>query len=539
MVFVVVRRAKSRPSILATMAVAAILVFAAGWLALYSGRAAFGFLPSLNTEKPALAMIPPVLGHAPPRLAKRVVLFILDGLRLDTSYGRPFLGRLRSRGIDAQADSHFPTLSRPNYTSIATGVEPRWSGVRTNDYKGRVPLDSIMARARAQGLRVSFIGENSSEFPRMFSPELDEGIVTPWPGGIQRSAESALSRGDELVILIFDEIDSVGHALGAASPEYREAVRRVDQSLGALIDKLDFTRDAVVVVADHGHVDKGGHGGLEPEAVTVPLVLAGAGIDPGAMIVGARLIDVAPTIAALLGLPAPGHAFGRTLTTALAIPEDSRRALADADSSRHERLFPIAKSLHEEQAKHAWTMRLSRCSLVVSGLALLLAFTVFAAHRSVVIVDRRVLLIAVPAFPMTFYAMVMTFEEFLSPSMLPGTAPLASKLFVYGGVAALAHLMASWCALTGRLVPRERLAAATGLALVGLLVAVAPAGAAWALAGHDFAIMLPGPRSLLLPPVTASAVCCYALSAAFTLVVEYLVFLARASDPARVAMRAA
>ncbi|MEV0830207.1 alkaline phosphatase family protein [Nonomuraea rubra] len=57
---------------------------------------------------------------------------------------------------------------------------------------------------------------------------------------------------------------------------------------------------------------RGAHGSLGE--AKVPLVLSGAGIRPGARPRGARLIDVAPTIAALLGTRPPAQAQGRDLT---------------------------------------------------------------------------------------------------------------------------------------------------------------------------------------------------------------------------------
>ncbi|MFC5825877.1 alkaline phosphatase family protein [Nonomuraea insulae] len=57
---------------------------------------------------------------------------------------------------------------------------------------------------------------------------------------------------------------------------------------------------------------RGGHGSLSE--IKVPLLLSGAGIRPGARLHRPRLIDIAPTIAALLGTRPPAQAQGRNLT---------------------------------------------------------------------------------------------------------------------------------------------------------------------------------------------------------------------------------
>ena len=56
---------------------------------------------------------------------------------------------------------------------------------------------------------------------------------------------------------------------------------------------------------------RGGHGSTQE--MRVPLLISGAGVRPGAVPKGARLVDVAPTIAALLGVRPPADAQGRVL----------------------------------------------------------------------------------------------------------------------------------------------------------------------------------------------------------------------------------
>src|SRR6185503_18687811 len=135
-----------------------------------------------------------------------------------------------------------------------------------------------------------------------------------------------LAAGDaSLVAALALDVDRAGHSRGVGA-EYRAAAADVDRMLRVAFAGIDFTRDAVIVTADHGHVAPGGHGGVEPEVSHVPLILAGAGIVPGAHANDARLVDVAPTVAALLGIAAPGHAEGRALTELLALsPADAAR----------------------------------------------------------------------------------------------------------------------------------------------------------------------------------------------------------------------
>ncbi len=66
-----------------------------------------------------------------------------------------------------------------------------------------------------------------------------------------------------------------------------------------------------------GGVD-GAHG--SPQKIKVPLALAGTGIRAGVPPQSARLVDIAPTFAALLATSPPGDAQGRVLTEPLGTP---------------------------------------------------------------------------------------------------------------------------------------------------------------------------------------------------------------------------
>src|SRR5690606_28308498 len=110
-----------------------------------------------------------------------------------------------------------------------------------------------------------------------------------------------------------------GHDYGGLSEEYLRVVEAADACLERLTAALDDGETTFVVTADHGHIDRrgaGGHGGSEPEVRRVPLVLEGRGTSH-AQAIEAEQVDIAPTIAALLGLPLPANNQGRILFEAL------------------------------------------------------------------------------------------------------------------------------------------------------------------------------------------------------------------------------
>jgi|GEM_PF-659423 len=564
------------PTTLWSVATAIALLVIGAWAAVVAGSSGADFMDDLELPHPALAAAPPVIASpVAPARSRRVVIVIVDGLRRDVADTLPFLTALGRQGVDTSAASQYPTWSRPNYVTILTGAPPTASGVRTNRYRGTVELDSLMDRVRSAGLTAGYASDYDP-LPRLFlrkpvtspmpRPELavllppaldvtsldeaDEDSLeawsaairvdmssafgdpryAPWPGGFREAARSVLAAGDPLAVLLIGVVDAAGHAEGGTSPEYLAAARQADAALADLVATLDLARDTLIVVADHGHTDAGGHGGLEPEVVTVPLVMVGAGIVPGASVVGARLTDVAPTAAALLGLPAPGHGLGRALVEALALSPAQREALAASDSGRVARNQRIVdRSVLLARRQHA-ARRGLRLGLVGAGVVAVMALAFALRRRGGLQLDLRIIMVTVPAFFIVYYTLIGTIGHRFSPSILPDRGHLASELLKYGIAGAVVHILATWLALRRRITLADRLAAANGIAWLGLLIAMVPAALLWALYPTPY-VEVPTPRLLVLIPAAKVAIACYVLAVALSLVVEVIVFFARSVDP--------
>jgi hypothetical protein len=554
------------------VAAAVALLVMGGVGAVKAGFAGADFMYDLELDphEPALAQIPPQL-HDPrtPRLARRVFLVIVDGLRLDKSYQLPFIDELRRSGVDGEATSHYPTWSRPNYVSILTGVPPTASGVRTNHHSTPVALDSLMDRVRAAKLRVGTatdydvlprlflhatsplaelsqhdrggqlddLDNDAMEHPLSaaavrapdadFASPFDDARYAPWPGGFSE-AGAALAAGDvELVVLLIGAVDAAGHARGAASADYREAAVVADRALARALSRVDLAQDTIIITADHGHTDRGGHGGIEPEVLAVPLVLAGAGVKKGATPADAHLIDIAPTVSALLGIPAPGHGLGRTLDEVLLLDRDQRAARAAADRERVDTNRAVVAAAEARAGADELAVRAQRLVIVGAGVVAAIAFAVVLIRRRVLHLDLRVLLVSVPVFFIMYYTLILTLGQRFSPSLLPAQGNLAWTMAKYGAAAMVVQLAASLWALRYHQTLAERLAAANGVAWTGLMLAMVPAGLLWAFFPSPY-VLVPDPLWLVLIPAVQVAVACAAMEIALTLAVEVVFFAARA-----------
>lgn len=282
---------------------------------------------------------------APPTqpLARKVVMVLVDGLRVDTatdSTVMPFLAQLRAKGASATVHSHTPSYSVPSWTVLLTGAWPDRHGapvMNPTDPQTSPPwpVDNIFAAAKDAGRRTAVVGSD------WFTPLVPPGALTTThfvheetDAADQESTDAtvAMLRGDQadFVLLHLNEVDHAGHhAGGGTSPAWRAAATKVDARLAQVAGALDFSRDALLVVSDHGHLDQGGHGGPEDIVVTEPLVLVGAGVRPGAA-PDVQQADVAPTLAVLTGARVLQAAQGEAALAMLQLDDTARSALGAA-----------------------------------------------------------------------------------------------------------------------------------------------------------------------------------------------------------------
>ncbi len=131
-----------------------------------------------------------------------------------------------------------------------------------------------------------------------------------------------------------------------------------------------------------------------------------------------------------------------------------------------------------------------------------------------------------PAFFIVYYTLIGTLGQGFSPSAIPARGHISAELAKYGAAGALVHLLAGLRALRGRKTLADRLAAANGIAWLGLVFAMTTAGVMWAYYPVPY-VDVPGPKMIVLIPAVEVAVACYAAGVALTLVVEVIVFFAR------------
>jgi len=272
------------------------------------------------------------------RSARRVVIVLVDALRVDTSLNpavMPALNELRERGAWATMHSQPPSYSQSGYATLLTGAGPDIHDAPVvNVAYPEIPTltqDDIFSAAQRAGLNTAISGYywfeklvpqsavNSSYYTSGEDQFADEQVVA-------QALEWLETDTYQLLLVHIDQVDYAGHHEGGPrDPHWNIAAGRADSLIRQIASKLDLSQDTLLVVSDHGQIDQGGHGGDEAIVLSEPFVLVGAAVKPGNY-GDIQMVDIAPTLAAILGVNIPASSQGHALLYMLDfIPEQVQR----------------------------------------------------------------------------------------------------------------------------------------------------------------------------------------------------------------------
>lgn len=298
-------------------------------------------MDSLMNYSSPLAQNPPVAeqqwtGEA---LTRRVVIVLIDALREDTSLDvevMPYLNELRTDAAVATMHSQAPSYSAPGWTTILTGAWPDINDSQPanppdNNSVRTFTQDDIFAAADRAGYKTATSG--FTWFEKMLANSgVDEDFYTP---GEDSNADVDVLYASipwledvnyKLVLIHLDQVDYAGHHQGGALGEgWKSAAGRVDNMLQTIAAHLDFEQDTLLIISDHGQIDQGGHGGDDPITLVEPFVMLGAGVVPG-QYGDVEMVDIAPTVSALLGMSIPASSQGVGLAEMLTFTEEQETA---------------------------------------------------------------------------------------------------------------------------------------------------------------------------------------------------------------------
>ncbi|KAF2226209.1 Phosphatidylinositolglycan class N-domain-containing protein [Elsinoe ampelina] len=260
--------------------------------------------------------------------AKRLVLFVGDGLRADKAFQyhpdpspppgtdleaalvpRPLAPFLRSRVLDhgtfGVSHTRVPTESRPGHVALIAGLYEDVSSVTTGWKLNPVEFDSVFNRSTHTW------SWGSPDILPMFSEGAIPGRVDSYTYGAEE--EDFSKDATELDIWVFDHVkdffteasknetlgrqikqegnvfflhllglDTTGHGYRPYSKEYLNNIKVVDEGVKEITELVESffgdDKTAFVFTADHGMSDWGSHGDGHPDNTRTPLIAWGSGV---------------------------------------------------------------------------------------------------------------------------------------------------------------------------------------------------------------------------------------------------------------------
>ncbi|XP_043239639.1 GPI ethanolamine phosphate transferase 2-like [Amphibalanus amphitrite] len=280
-------------------------------------------------------------GHSP-----KLVWMIIDALRADFTQddGKvAFLDKMKNAGHVRSyvALVEPPTVTLPRVKALTTGTVPEFLDVLRNYDSGALSQDSLVQSLHAAGRRLVFYGDDTwlRLFPESFVRQ--EGThsffvndYTEVDNNVTGHLAAELARDDwDVLILHYLGLDHIGHLAGPNSPLIGQKLSEMSDVMETLyrgIGRFSGPPPVLVVCGDHGMSEAGSHGGSSAPETQValhfvsPLYAGQRQAEPGRRV---RQLDLAPTLAALLGVAVPAESVGRVLEDAV-LPLGRRRLAA-------------------------------------------------------------------------------------------------------------------------------------------------------------------------------------------------------------------
>ncbi|XP_005102628.1 GPI ethanolamine phosphate transferase 1 [Aplysia californica] len=248
--------------------------------------------------------------------AKRLVLFVTDGLRADKFFELDEDGKTRApylrdviehRGVWGISHTRVPTESRPGHVALIAGFYEDVSAVAKGWKENPVEFDSVFNESRhtwswgspdilpmfakgASGDHVStscypadledFAGSDMTRLDTWVFDQVEEFLKS---ASLNESLSAELKRDKIVFFLHLLGIDTHGHSNKPHSKEYLNNIKLVDKGISKMVSTFrDFYQDdgetAFVMTADHGMTDWGSHGAGHAQETLTPFVAWGAGV---------------------------------------------------------------------------------------------------------------------------------------------------------------------------------------------------------------------------------------------------------------------
>lgn len=252
----------------------------------------------------------------------KVLMILMDGMRPDAIIDVPEAQAMIARGSFAMdAQTVFPSVTLPCHMSLFHSVDPGRHGTTTNQFMPQVrPIDGLfdvlrMARKRTAMFYNWHQLRNICRPGSLLLEYFQQGSILGWEETSVSLTDAAIDHikkfDPDFTFCYFGYPDEMGHAHGWMREQYQYAINLCWKETQRIVDTL--SEDYVVIVlADHGGHDRT-HGTMMPEDMTIPVIITGGPFPSGVKMENVSIKDIAPTVAALLGVEAAPEWEGKVL----------------------------------------------------------------------------------------------------------------------------------------------------------------------------------------------------------------------------------
>ena len=256
-------------------------------------------------------------------MENKVILISIDGMRPDglKNCKNEYLDELLSKAsYTFTARTVMPSVTLPCHMSMFHSVTPERHGTTTNTYAPQVrPIKGLFERiAQSDGSCAMYYGWHplrdiarpgsllAAEYINAYSFDHTDGMLTD-------SAINHIKRAHpDFVFLYMVETDEKGgHDAGWMSETYLDYIWHAINNVKRVIEETngEYT---VIVTADHGGHGRS-HGSEMDEDMTIPMIFYGKDFEAGKELFDVSILDIAPTIAKIMGVTPAVEWEGKSL----------------------------------------------------------------------------------------------------------------------------------------------------------------------------------------------------------------------------------
>ncbi|KAM7346160.1 phosphatidylinositol glycan anchor biosynthesis class N [Cochliomyia hominivorax] len=320
--------------------------------------------------------------------AKRLVLFVTDGLRADSFYHNnfdnvPHIKRLidTKKGIYGISKTRVPTESRPGHIALIAGLYEDPSAVTRGWKENPIEFDTVFNRSQktyawgANDVLHIFSRLSREDEKRLYFDSynheldfsgkektyvLDKWVFEKVAKFLQRKKDDLLSENKTIYFLHLLGLDTAGHVHKPNTELFLENLHFTDGGIEEMYELFERTfkdgRTAYVLTSDHGMTDAGSHGAGATFETETPFFMWGAGIKHKSYnsplnissLYEMEQAQMAPIMSALVGIATPMNNFGILPRDVLNVSDSYLKHATAANAQQLYRQYEKLLAEHEK-----------------------------------------------------------------------------------------------------------------------------------------------------------------------------------------------